>query len=80
VLRGLTWDGETSGERISGETLAAATDRTVVDHFAAGIESARTGTRVNALLIHAGSVLRTLRAHHTLGSTARRATDVIRQA
>lgn len=79
-LRGLTWDGETSGERVSCETLATATNRAVVDHLAAGVEAARPWARINALLIQAGSVLGAFRAHHTLGSTARRTTDVSGQA
>lgn len=79
-LRGLTWDGETSGERVSCETLATATNRTVVDHLAAGVETARPWARINTLLIQACSVLGAFRAHHTLGSTARRTTDVTGQA
>lgn len=58
-LLALTWDGETPGEGISSETLATATNRTVVDHLAPSVEAARTRARVDALLIYAGSVLRT---------------------
>lgn len=76
----LTWYGETPGEWISGEALAAATDGTVIDHLAAGVKAARPRARVNAFLIYAGSVLRALRAHHALGSTAWRTSQVVGQA
>jgi hypothetical protein len=43
----LTWYSITSGERISSETLTAATYRTVVDSFTPSIETTWSKTRIN---------------------------------
>lgn len=59
---------ETGGEWITSESIVAETNGTVIDNPAVGVYSARVGTRVDALLVHASSSQRALGADHALGS------------
>lgn len=74
----LTWYSITSGERISSETLTAATYRTVVDSFTPSIETTWSRTRINTFQINTGSVLGTFRACNAFGSTTWWTTNVSR--
>lgn len=74
---GLTWRLRwrqwcTPAERIARLRRIAATDRTVIEHLAARVETASSATRVHALLVDARLVGAAFAAHNALGSALRR--------
>jgi len=67
-------------ERITGLSLATATNRTVIDDLASRVQSARATARISAFLVDAGESLGALGAHYTLRPALRRRTDIALQA
>lgn len=63
----LTVRPETASERIARKARVAGADGGMIDHLAASVSAACAGAGVDALLVDAGAVERTLRADHTLG-------------
>lgn len=72
----LTVRPETASERIACKARVAGADGGVVDHLAASVSAARAGAGVDALLVDAGAVERTLRADNALGPARRGHADV----
>lgn len=72
----LTVRPETASERIARKARVAGADGGMIDHLAASVSTARARAGVNALLVDAGAVQRTLRADHALGPAGGGHTDV----
>lgn len=71
----LTSRSVTPGERISSGSWWTAAQWIVIDHSTIGSDSASSRARVVALVLVAGSVLRTLRINDALGPAIRGRTD-----
>ncbi len=71
---------DATNKRIPRKSGGAAAYRIMVNDLAPSIQTASARTRVRALLLYAGFVLRTLRADHALWATSRRSADIIRLA
>lgn len=67
-------------ESVAGEALVAGAGGNVIDDSTSGVNGAGAGTRVTALLIHAGQVIGTLGIGHAFGATERRCTLEFREA
>jgi len=78
-LRDRSWRWVAARERISLEAFVAGTDRLVVDHGALGVEAARAGARVSALVLHAGQTSGTVRMDDALWATVGRRAEHARQ-
>jgi hypothetical protein len=61
----LTFFLETSGERITSEARATATDRVVIHNLTTSIDATSARTRVHTLLVDTCFVLRAFCAHNT---------------
>lgn len=64
-----------SHKRIASVTYVAAANRTMIDRLASRIDTANSGTRVDAFTILASAIRSTVRANCALWSTERRRSD-----
>lgn len=76
-LRWRRWFGRALGERIAHVAVVTGTDGNVSQDLALGLEAARAGTRIAALLVDAGLVAGAVGVQHALGTTVGRCTDVV---
>ena len=68
-------------QRVAAVARQARAGGGVVNHPALGVQAARAGTRVHALVVDARAVTRAVRVHDTLGPAARvRVARVLGQA
>lgn len=65
----LTYNGDrsTTGVRIAGETGGASANGNVICHAALGVQSADAGARIDAAVVDAALLARTLRVDGALG-------------
>ena len=75
-MKVLTRSLSAGGERISDKSLRTAADGVMSHHVTPGVDTADPDTGVGALQVDAGQTGGALAVDDTLGSTARRGTEV----